>query len=187
MRCRASDRKTRKRPTLIAIGLLALVVFGAAADAGESVLSNAVAPSLPTPERMKPHIMGALDAPVRVKLTAAFRLAAGRVRDIPGCASLFANLGADGLVCLNTTMYRSVADAGGDRVCRRGWGAAAFTGVGSPSTVLCPALHGLTLEETALVVLHEALHRAGLQEWPPTPGALDSTAINRMVRGACGL
>ena len=81
----------------------------------------------------------------------------------------------------------SVAGTGGERVCSRGLGAAAFTLVGSPRTVVCPGFDRLAIEEAAVIVLHEALHSAGLGERPLDPDAPNGGEINRLIRVACGL
>lgn len=143
--------------------------------------------SLPRPGDMRPLIQGGFDARIRGKLTVAFRLAAERVSSLPACAALFADLGADGLERLRATRYQSVADTGGERVCGRGLGAAAFTMVNSPRTIVCPSFDRLAVEGAAVIVIHEALHSAGRSEWPLDPEAPNGGEINRTVRAACGL
>lgn len=158
-----------------------------AVDRDDAVERDAVRASLPRPDDLRPRIEGGFDARTRCKLNEAFRLAAERVSDLRTCAALFDDLGADGLACLRATRYQSVADTGGDRVCGRSLGAAAFTMVKSPRTIICPAFGRLTVEDAAVIVLHEALHFAGQTEWPRDPDAPNGGQINRMVREACGL
>lgn len=136
---------------------------------------------------VRPLILGGFAARTRSKLAVAFQMAAGRLHDLPVCAALFTELGANGLTQLAATRYKPVADTGGERVCGRGPSAAAFTLVGSPRTIVCPAFDRLSVEHAAVVLLHEALHSAGLGEWPADPQAPDSGAISRMVRTACEL
>ncbi len=131
------------------------------------------------------YVVGCCGARTRVKLAAALRLAAQLVTSVRSCAALFSDLGADGLERLRINHYRSAVYADALNVCRRGRGAAAFTLVGSPITTLCPAFDELTVEAAAHVVLHEALHSAGLTEWPLDPDAQDSRSINRAVQLAC--
>jgi hypothetical protein len=138
-------------------------------------------------DEARPRILGAPDARLRVKLGVAFRIAGQRPRDVPECAQLFTGLNADGVALLGSTLYQSVADTGGERVCGRGLDAAAFTMVRSPRTIVCPAFDRLTVEDAAVVVLHEALHFAGLPESPPTPGAMKSNEINDRIADRCGL
>jgi len=45
----------------------------------------------------------------------------------------------------------------------------------------------LLTEQAAMVVIHEALHHAGLPERPHDKKAMTSGQINDMVREACGL
>lgn len=156
-------------------------------DRHDSVQRDVVRASLRGPEVKRPQIIGPCNPRSQVKLAAALRLAAQRVLDVPACAALFSVQGADGLERLRIVHYRSAVHADGLGVCRRGRGAAAFTLVGSPVTTLCPAFEQLTVESAAVVVLHEALHYAGLTEWPLDPDAQDSRSINQMVRVACGL
>jgi hypothetical protein len=172
-------------PATVAILLLVSTIAGAQ-PAGQGSGSVTTA-SLRGPDVIRPLIQGGFDARIRGKLNVAFRLAAQRLRELPECSQLFAELSTDGLARLRATRYQSVADTGGDRVCGRGLDAAAFTMVNSPRTIICPAFDRLTVEDAAVIVLHEALHSAGQTEWPLDPNAPNSGQINRMVRAACGL
>jgi hypothetical protein len=58
--------------------------------------------------------------------------------------------------------------------------------VGAAPTFLCTGFSSLTDEHAALVLVHEALHHAGLTESPSDPSGMSSAAINEMVRTACG-
>lgn len=117
----------------------------------------------------------------------AFRLAAERLGDSPRCAAMFSRLGADGLARLRENRYLPAAGTGVERVCSRGVGAAAFTTVGNSRTVICPGFGRLDPKQAAVIVLHEALHSAGLPESPQTPGAMTSAEINDWVADRCGL
>lgn len=185
----------RRHAGAVAVAVLCAGTLGAAHDpSGDSVTSlvgavaaPAVPAGVPAPGRISPRILGSCDARTRVRLTAALRLAAQRVRDVPTCAALFEHLGADGIECLRVTLYQSVARGGGEEVCARGWGSVAFTRVKSPVTTLCPGFDQLTIEQAAVAVLHEALHFAGLPESPQTPGAMTPREIDRMIRSRCRL
>ncbi|MCG6947754.1 MAG: hypothetical protein LJE93_02410 [Acidobacteria bacterium] len=48
-------------------------------------------------------------------------------------------------------------------------------------------LRELSDEQAAMVIIHEALHHAGLSEYPKDPDAMTSRAINGMVSEKCGL
>jgi hypothetical protein len=106
-----------------------------------------------------------------------------RVEASPRCAGLFAELGADGVRMLATSLYFRAPIAKQTGVCRR---AEAYTHVGAAPTFLCDRFGRLSHEQSALVLIHEALHHAGLEESPAVPGAMSSAAINDMVQKACG-
>lgn len=59
--------------------------------------------------------------------------------------------------------------------------------VGSRRVTLCPEFATLSTTAAARILIHEALHSAGLGEWPAYPHALMSEEINRMVAGKCGV
>lgn len=63
-----------------------------------------------------------------------------------------------------------------------------YTFVGEAPTFLCSGFSAMTDEHASLVLVHEALHRAGLPEgaWK-AGGVMSSAAINDMVQVACGL
>jgi hypothetical protein len=48
--------------------------------------------------------------------------------------------------------------------------------VGSPSTFVCRLFQRLGDERAAVVLIHEALHHAGLTEYPQDPEAMTSGA-----------
>ncbi|MEM7587770.1 MAG: hypothetical protein AAF560_30560 [Acidobacteriota bacterium] len=118
------------------------------------------------------------------KLEAAFELAYERVQDSPTCRALFSELGHDATEMLRRSRYVPANIMQEQRVCRR---AVAFTGVGSPAVRLCRGFGRLALERAAMVVIHEALHTAGLPEWPLDPEAMTSAEINALVGRSCDL
>ena len=134
---------------------------------------------------VEPRILGRLPLRVEFELKAAFQTALERVRRIPACRSLFEDLGADGSAALTSTIYHLAPESLDKRVCQDR-DAGAFTVVGSPVTWICPRsflkVRGL---EAALLLIHEALHQAGLPEWPPHAGALSSVEINQLVARSC--
>ena len=102
------------------------------------------------------------------------------------CRDLFAERGADGPRLLRTATYRRAApdEAGG--LCEKG--AVAFTGMPSGWTALCAeSFLKVGRHRGAVVLIHEALHVAGLGEHPHHPGALTPQEIDRMVGRSCGL
>jgi hypothetical protein len=127
-----------------------------------------------------PRISGALPHLTSVRLHKGFALAVREV-DQAECRALFSPLGTDALDDLATSLYYAAPGTGGP--CKDG--TAAFTVVGSPATWLCPVFERLVSEDAALILIHEALHKAGLPESLSTPGAMTSDQINRMVRTSC--
>lgn len=130
-----------------------------------------------------PWSRASMDPTTRSKLTSAFALAMSRVADTPECAGLFSDLGADAAEMLATSLYFPAPAAHRTSTCRR---AVAYTYVGAAPTYLCGGFSSLTDDRAALVLVHEALHHAGLPESPSDPRAMSSVVINEMVRKACG-
>ncbi|MCU0305378.1 MAG: hypothetical protein MUC56_15095 [Thermoanaerobaculales bacterium] len=124
-----------------------------------------------------PHLL------VNRQLHAAFHSALNRIQGLESCRDLFENLGADGFQVLADTTY-VYADTGPWRsVCDR---ACAFTTVGGPAVGLCVQFGRISTAEATLVLIHEALHGAGLGEQPHDPNGLAPDEIDEMVRNACG-
>jgi hypothetical protein len=117
------------------------------------------------------------------KLRAAFAVALERVREVPGCGALFAELGADGVEMLTTTIYMPTHPFDEQSLCRS---AAAFTWVGGVHTRLCRRFSSLSEERAAMTLIHEALHHAGLTEKPMDPDGMTAREIDAMVGDACG-
>src|SRR6185436_9468218 len=105
------------------------------------------------------------DVHLAAALSDARSMALARIEQHPECRELFGGRGADGARLLDRTAYRSAAlgEAGG--LCERG--AAAFTGMRTGRTALCSD-NFLKLDRhyRAVVLLHEALHVAGLGQAP---------------------
>ncbi len=60
-------------------------------------------------------------------------------------------------------------------------------GSGYPYVFLCNQFKDLPLNEAAVILIHEALHVAGLKESPATPGKPTTHQIQNQVRQTCGL
>jgi hypothetical protein len=121
---------------------------------------------------------------VRKALEAGFELATERVREVPECQALFERFGADGVEKLRNTMYYTPERNIEYGIARR---SNAFTEVGVRVTWVCRRFRELSDEEAAMVVIHEALHYAGLTEAPLDPAGMRSPEINAMVEEACAL
>jgi len=131
-----------------------------------------------------PNLRGGLPTAVEDTLREAFNLALERVRRVPTCRSLFEEFITSGNQRLTATLYSPPAGARTSDSCKKG--ALAYTHVGSSITHLCTGFGGLSLEQAAIVLIHEALHFAGMEEAPFYEGALTSKEINELVRDNCG-
>jgi len=144
--------------------------------------------SVGTPPRaripVEPALNGTFDSSVTEKLYESFAYAIDKVRKNPSCLGLFEEFLVSGVERLESTYYAPPSPERTYGACDRG--ALAYTHVGSPVTHLCSSFGTVTRKEAAVVLIHEALHFAGLPEAPSTPGALTSTEINLLVLEACG-
>lgn len=129
-----------------------------------------------------PHIDDSVSPALRFRLADAYQLALDAVRTRPTCGALFGRLGATGEGTLARTLYRGGGDVG---ACLRP--VPAFTCVGCPQTVVCPTFLRLGTSAGATILIHEALHFAGLKERPTHPGEMSATEITAMVKTSCHL
>ncbi len=135
------------------------------------------------PEMIQPWIGIKTSPKVRRKIEAAFEIAVRRIRDVEACESLFTQLNADGIEMLQTALYFPATAYRETTLCQR---AVAATHVGGSPTVICRNITGYSDEDAALVLIHEALHHAGLPESPVNRGSNTSKAINHTVGKRCG-
>jgi hypothetical protein len=133
---------------------------------------------------IKPRVSGYLPAALWSKLSFAYRVARERIWTMPGCSTLFASRGADGLKLLASATFAGAAPERDQAACARN--AAALTEVGGRQIRLCPRFETLSPSAAALVVIHEALHNAGMSEKPADPSGLTSGEVNRLVELSCG-
>jgi hypothetical protein len=125
-----------------------------------------------------------LDPKLVSKLQRGFAIALDRLERHAPCRLLFEELDDDGVAKLFKTIYLSARREDLRRLCRDR--NAAYTYLSLPHTRLCPAFGRLSDTRAAIIVLHEALHYAGLEESPTFPDAMTSAEINRMVESHCG-
>ena len=119
-------------------------------------------------------------------LTAAHRTATRRVSRIETCRALFDELGGRAASeVLSITRYTPARSPAEKAYCSRGL--VAFTEVGSSHILLCDRFHGLPQRRKIAILIHEALHTAGMNEAPHDPDAPTSLEITRMVQKACSL
>ncbi len=133
----------------------------------------------------RPTMSGISSQTVATRLLVSWPNAVNRVRENSGCADLFARLGHDGQRMLARTHYFGQRHTMARNRCALG--ASAYTWVGASDTILCDGFGSLMTPQAMLVLIHEALHFAGLPEYPPYPGAMTSLEINAMVKERCGL
>lgn len=159
-----------------------------------AVAAVAVTGSLGSNPPVEPWIHPKMEPCVRARLEAGFSLAIDRVRKNQACADLFARLGKDGIEILKAGLYLPVHSHRHEVVvCGRdpstnSWGAKtlAYTKVGGTPTWICRHFSRVSTETAAVAVIHEALHQAGLGEWPHDRIAMSSIEITEMVTTECG-
>jgi hypothetical protein len=185
---------------LVPICVVVLVTmnpFASASDSVESGASSAVAAAVATtavnaatldseaPSIIKPVISTKVSVKNRRKISNAFELALEKVREVPECGDLFTELGSDGLESLGRVIFLPIGRAQGrGGVCR---GSSAYTMVGGGPVRVCREFSRLSDTQAAMVIIHEALHHAGLSEFPLDPDGLTSNQINGLVMESCGL
>ena len=101
------------------------------------------------------------------------------------CRELFAERGADGARLLLDADYRVARPGEAGGLCEQG--ASAFTGMTSGRTAFCQSFLKLPAHRRAIVLLHEALHVAGMGQHPLHPGAMTAREINGVVARSCDL
>jgi len=132
-------------------------------------------------EGLTPWVSSSMTPKVNRKLLLAFELAKNRVCEIHECHDLFSRLGVDGVETIVTVLYY-LADMYIERtLCRR---AVAYTYKGAVQTWICRRFSSLSDESAAALLIHKALHHAGLEE--NIEGGSTSGEIDTVVRRACG-
>lgn len=159
-------------------------IVGAEEPAAVTALANTGGVAVSRLDAVEPWVHPSMPAAVKDKIETGFAIAMQRVTDVPQCAELFQRLGADPLEILSTGLYFPATPAREVNGCRR---AMAQTYVGDAPTWICRRVTSHSDERVALVLIHEALHHAGLTEKPHDPKAMSSGAINSMVAKHCGL
>jgi hypothetical protein len=154
-------------------------IFEAAAVAASSVETSAT-----ISDEIQPWIHPGMSDAVREKLDTAFRIAIDHISTVEECADLFHSLGADPFETLKTGLYFPANVVRETSMCRRSY---AQTYVGDAPTWICSRITAYSDEQAAMVIIHEALHHAGLPERPQDRKAMSSAQINDMVRDRCGL
>ncbi len=118
----------------------------------------------------------------RRHLEEAFALAVHRIRTVSSCRALFDELDLDAHTALDFSIYYPARIDHEVSTCRS---AVAFSYVGAGPTRLCRSFADLDLDRAVEVVLHEALHRAGLTEHGAEPSGPLPSEIDALVHDAC--
>jgi hypothetical protein len=119
----------------------------------------------------------------RWHLGLAFAVALERVRSNGGCGALFDELRTDAVSALLRTVYHPVQTHSDMALCRRG--VIAVTEVNGSRTRICPNIRRVSRPLLASILIHEALHHAGMSEAPFDPLAPTSAEITRRVKVSC--
>ena len=117
------------------------------------------------------------------RLYEGYGIALRKVHKVDGCANLFSRLGADGIEVLSGTTYTFARSKRAAEICAD---ANAFTTVGGSTVWICGGFGWLTEKDAAKVLIHEALHGAGLGEQPSDPDGPTVDEIDKMVKKKCG-
>ena len=133
----------------------------------------------------KPTISSKVALKDQRKISDGFEVALERVREVPECREMFGELGANATDALAKLVFIPIgrAEARGN-VCR---GVSAYTLHGGGPIWVCRQFSKLSDTQAAMIIIHEALHHAGLTEHPQDPDGMTSAVINQMVMKQCGL
>lgn len=152
--------------------------------APDAALSVSFSESRSAQQDLQPWIHHSMPECLRDKVEIAFEIATRRVREVPECAELFRPFLADGLELLAATLYFPAGLYSQTTRCRHSF---AITLVGGQTTWVCRKAAFHSDERMAMALIHEALHHAGLAEYPQQPTAMLSGEINNLVMRSCDL
>jgi hypothetical protein len=179
-----STRKHHHLWTVLWLGA-ALVCLLAAGTLGAEEPSDVRRAAVRKSTRRGPSVEGKTpNALVIRRLYAGYGIALKKVHKVESCADLFSRLGADGIEVLSGTTYTFAKSKRAAEICAD---ANAFTTVGGSTVWICGGFGWLTEKDAAKVLIHEALHDAGLGEQPSDPDGPTPEEIDAMVKKKCGL
>ena len=118
------------------------------------------------------------------RLVSALELAAEHIRNYPSCQALFADRGEEGVETLLASSYHPATQQDERISCGS---SAALTTIGGRVTQLCHAFASLSQTQAAVILVHEALHHAGMTEYPSDPEGMTSVEISWLVKKRCAL
>ncbi|HXG58855.1 MAG TPA: hypothetical protein VNL91_07515 [Thermoanaerobaculia bacterium] len=117
-------------------------------------------------------------------LDPAKTLATSQLTNLLECSALFEKYGRRGVDVIASTDYRN-GESTSECQSNPLWGA--WTRVGSSTVYLCDKFLTTSDDQRAINIIHEALHSAGIDEYPGDPNGLSSWQINEMIAAACQL
>ena len=132
-----------------------------------------------------PDIGPGMSAPERWAFNAAFETAVQRLQEQKTCRYLFRSLYMNGVDALTDTRYEPARRNDDRRICQGG--ISAITSIGGDTTRLCEHFTTLPQNDKVAILIHEALHAAGLGEAPYHPEAPTSRELTDIVKTACAL
>lgn len=110
-----------------------------------------------------------------------------QLRSRSACRALFEERGHDGERLMARMTFRVASAFESREICRKR-GSALFTTVGGQEVTLCLGMFlPLNTQTQAALLLHEALHHAGVSEQPFDPDGLTSQALTQLVEIRCRL
>jgi hypothetical protein len=136
------------------------------------------------PRGPEPWIHQSMPEGMRSKIERAFDIAARRVRQRPECAALFSRFGTDGVDLMARSLYFPADPQLQTTRCRHAF---AVTEIGGSTIRVCRKVTAHSDERVAVALIHEALHHAGLGEYPQDRTAMLSGEINNLIMQRCGL
>jgi len=172
----------RKLMTLLVLGHL-FAVSAHADKASRTERHDGPEESRPTLRR--PQIGSEMSVTDQFALKAAYKGAIKRLARDESCRALFDELYLDARHAMALGHYQPAQSAAEKARCAPG--VAAATGVGRTRIVLCQHFNTLPRRTKTAILIHEALHTAGLDEAPHDPAGRTSREITEMVEEACSL
>ena len=133
----------------------------------------------------RPKTLDGFSTSDRLSLSLAFGTAAKKVQKSDTCRALFDGLDFNGAEALERTFYEPAKVLSDLALCERG--TVAITGLQGRRTRLCGNFKIHSLRDQVGILIHEALHVAGLSEKPVDPNGMTPHQINQWVKKACGL
>jgi hypothetical protein len=150
--------------------------------APDAIISAWLVDLHPPEEPLHPWVHNSMPDTMRGKVERAFDIAIRRVREVQECADLFAPFGADGIEILASTLYFPAGPHRQTTRCRHSF---AVTSIGANTTWICRKVTAHPDERIAMALVHEALHHAGLGEYPIDRNGMRSRDINTLVSQRC--